>query len=168
MSKLRKATGGAPAGAPSRSRSATARTRAPASRRSSSSLRRAKRRGSAPASAPATARCATAVIRGCERQPLRSPPPCGEGSGVGVVDRRQMTKHDEPRTWAIRDRARAPRQRDYARSLRANPTDAEQKLWWHLRRRLATTGTHFRRQVQIGRYVADFVNHKAKLVIEVD
>ena len=77
-----------------------------------------------------------------------------------------MTR-DEPRTWAIRDRTRVPRQRLFARTMRANPTDAEQKLWWHLRHRLATTGTHFRRQVQIGRYLADFASHKAKLVIEV-
>ena len=52
--------------------------------------------------------------------------------------------------------------------MRENPTDAEQRLWWHLRHRLAKTGTHFRRQVQIGRYIADFVSHKAKLIIEVD
>jgi very-short-patch-repair endonuclease len=52
--------------------------------------------------------------------------------------------------------------------MRANPTDAEQKLWWHLRHRIAKTGTHFRRQVQIGRYIADFASHKAKLIIEVD
>jgi len=37
-----------------------------------------------------------------------------------------------------------------------------------LRYRLAGPGTHFRRQVQIGRYIADFASHKAKLVIEVD
>jgi very-short-patch-repair endonuclease len=51
--------------------------------------------------------------------------------------------------------------------MRANPTDAETKLWRHLRR-LALSGTHFRRQVQIGRYIADFVSHAAKLIIEVD
>jgi very-short-patch-repair endonuclease len=78
-----------------------------------------------------------------------------------------MTR-DEPRQWAIRDRSRAPLQRVYARSMRGNPTNAEAKLWWHLRRRLAQSGTHFRRQVQIGRYIADFVSHGAKLIIEAD
>jgi len=56
----------------------------------------------------------------------------------------------------------------YARNMRANPTDAEQKLWRHLRHRIAKTGTHFRRQVQLGRYIADFASHKAKLITEVD
>ena len=78
-----------------------------------------------------------------------------------------MTR-DEPRTWAIRDRTKVPRQRLLARTMRANPTDAEQKLWWNLRHRLAASGTHFRRQVQIGRYLVDFASHKAKMIIEVD
>jgi very-short-patch-repair endonuclease len=49
-----------------------------------------------------------------------------------------------------------------------NDGDAEAKLWWHLRRRLPVKGTHFRRQVQIGRYVADFVSHGARLIVEID
>ena len=52
--------------------------------------------------------------------------------------------------------------------MRAAPTEAERKLWWHLRHRLLTPGTHFRRQVRIGRYVADFACHTTRLVIEVD
>ena len=87
--------------------------------------------------------------------------------GVARETKPAMT-NDEPRTWAKRDRTIVSQQRVYARSMRANPTDAERKLWWHLRHRLKRKGTHFRRQVQIGRYIADFVNHKAKLVIEVD
>jgi very-short-patch-repair endonuclease len=79
-----------------------------------------------------------------------------------------MSTRDENRTWAKRDRAIVPPQRGHARSMRAHPTDAERKLWLHLRHRLARSGTHFRPQVQIGRYIADFVSHKAKLIIEVD
>jgi very-short-patch-repair endonuclease len=79
-----------------------------------------------------------------------------------------MSRRGENRTWAHRDRAIVPPQRARARSMRANPTDAERKLWLHLRHRLIGSGTHFRRQVQIGRYIADFVSHKAKLIIEVD
>jgi very-short-patch-repair endonuclease len=80
-----------------------------------------------------------------------------------------MTKtRGEHRAWAIRDRTKTPSERVYARAMRADPTDAEQKLWWHLRHRLAKSGTHYRRQVQIGPYIADFVSHKTKLVIEVD
>jgi very-short-patch-repair endonuclease len=41
-------------------------------------------------------------------------------------------------------------------------------LWWHLRHRVPTEGTHFRRQVPIGPYVADFCCLKAKLIVEVD
>jgi very-short-patch-repair endonuclease len=52
--------------------------------------------------------------------------------------------------------------------MRAEPTQAEQRLWWHLRHRLGLDGTHFRRQVRFGHYIADFVLHGAKLVIEVD
>jgi len=78
-------------------------------------------------------------------------------------------RNDEPRVWARLDRTVAPPpQRAYARQMRGNPTDAERKLWWHLRRRLKTPGTHFRRQVRIGRYIADFVCHSARLVVEVD
>ncbi len=54
-----------------------------------------------------------------------------------------------------------------ARSLRANMTDAERKLWFALRdRRLKET--KFRRQVPIGPYIADFICYGARLVIEVD
>jgi very-short-patch-repair endonuclease len=78
-------------------------------------------------------------------------------------------RNDEPRTWARLDRSvAAPPQRALARQMRAEPTDAERKLWWHLRKRLKTPDTHFRRQVRIGRYIGDFVCHSARLVVEVD
>jgi len=54
-----------------------------------------------------------------------------------------------------------------ARTLRANTTDAERKLWYALRdRRFA--GYKFRRQVPIGPYVADFICYAERMVIEVD
>ena len=52
--------------------------------------------------------------------------------------------------------------------MRAAPTEAERKLWWHLRYRLPVPNTHFRRQVRLGSYIADFASHAVKLVIEVD
>ena len=79
-----------------------------------------------------------------------------------------MSTRGENRIWAKRDRAIVPPQRVHARKMRAEPTEAERKLWLHLRRRFALTGTHFRRQVQVGRYIADFVSHRAKLIIEID
>ncbi len=57
--------------------------------------------------------------------------------------------------------------RETARRLRANPTSAEDRLWRHLRR-LPNFGSHFRRQVPIGPYIADFACMAARLIIEVD
>ena len=57
--------------------------------------------------------------------------------------------------------------RENARRLRANATDPEARLWRHLRRS-ALLGSHFRRQVPIGPYVADFACMAARLIIEVD
>jgi very-short-patch-repair endonuclease len=54
-----------------------------------------------------------------------------------------------------------------ARRLRANVTETEILLWKRLRS-IETAGTHFRRQVPIGPYVADFVCMAARLVIELD
>jgi very-short-patch-repair endonuclease len=54
-----------------------------------------------------------------------------------------------------------------ARKLRANRTEAEERLWYYLRaRRLERE--KFVRQFQIDRYVADFACRKAKLAIELD
>jgi very-short-patch-repair endonuclease len=80
----------------------------------------------------------------------------------------EMAPTDEPRVWAKRDRTKAPPQRELARRMRGTPTEAERKLWWHLRHRLGTAGTHFRRQVQIGRYIVDFACHANRVIIEVD
>jgi very-short-patch-repair endonuclease len=54
-----------------------------------------------------------------------------------------------------------------ARELRAEQTPAEQQLWQQLRaKRFA--GFKFRRQEPIGRYIADFVCFRAKLIVELD
>jgi len=44
---------------------------------------------------------------------------------------------------------------------------AEAALWNALRA-LKSTGLHFRRQVPLGRYYADFASHHPRIVIEVD
>ena len=54
-----------------------------------------------------------------------------------------------------------------ARKRRSAMTDAESKLWRLLRQR-QLDGCKFRRQVPIGRYIADLACHEAKLIIEVD
>src|ERR1043165_4795241 len=57
--------------------------------------------------------------------------------------------------------------RKTARRLRHNSTDAERKLW-RLLRTFELKGTHFRRQVPIGSYIADFTCMAARLIIEID
>ena len=54
-----------------------------------------------------------------------------------------------------------------ARVLRVNSTDAERRLWYHLRAR-RMSGYRFRRQMPIGRFVADFVCIRARLIVELD
>jgi very-short-patch-repair endonuclease len=72
-----------------------------------------------------------------------------------------VAEKKEP-TWKISSRLRSN-----ARALRKNSTDAERILWSELRdHRL--NGAGFRRQVPIGNYIADFICHAAKLVIELD
>ncbi|WP_144765741.1 endonuclease domain-containing protein [Methylobacterium dankookense] len=56
----------------------------------------------------------------------------------------------------------------HATRLRQVPTEAERRLWWHLRHRLPIVGSHVRRQVPIGPYVADFCCLSARLIVEVD
>src|SRR5207249_5288075 len=58
-------------------------------------------------------------------------------------------------------------QRNRAKSLRRSMTRAETLLWRYLKAH-RLDGFGFRRQVPMGPYVADFVCHQARLVIEVD
>jgi very-short-patch-repair endonuclease len=78
----------------------------------------------------------------------------GRGKGWGA----SLTEHQEEQFDP-----RVPR----ARRLRRDMTDAERKLWWHLRR-LPIEHSHFRRQATIGPYFADFACHERRLIIEVD
>ena len=56
---------------------------------------------------------------------------------------------------------------EFAKVLRKEMTDAEQKLWQRLR--AGRMGAHkFKRQMPIGPYIADFVSPLLNLVIEID
>ena len=55
---------------------------------------------------------------------------------------------------------------DIAQRLRANPTEAEKRLWARLKGR--QLGVAFTRQCPVGGYVVDFACHKARLTIEID
>ncbi len=54
-----------------------------------------------------------------------------------------------------------------ARASRRDATEAEKKLWRHLRQP-PFREHHFRRQATIGRYFADFASHQLRIVIELD
>ena len=58
-----------------------------------------------------------------------------------------------------------PAAKRHARQLRGEMSEAERRLWGHLRgQQLA--GLRFRRQHALGRYVLDFVCLESKLVVE--
>ena len=57
--------------------------------------------------------------------------------------------------------------RDRARAMRKEPTPAERGLWRMLRGG-GVEGIKFRRQVQIGPYIADFACHYPKIIVECD
>ena len=59
-----------------------------------------------------------------------------------------------------------PLSRDRARRLRREETDAERRLWMHLRRH--QLGVKFRRQHPIGRYIVDFGRVERMLIVELD
>ena len=54
-----------------------------------------------------------------------------------------------------------------AKKLRSKQTDAEQKLWYHLRAH-RFLGLKFKRQKPLGRYIVDFICEEHKLIIELD
>jgi very-short-patch-repair endonuclease len=54
-----------------------------------------------------------------------------------------------------------------ARTLRRNATRAERRLWQGLRRE-QVAGFRFRRQVILGRFIADFACLDARMIVEVD
>ena len=60
-----------------------------------------------------------------------------------------------------------PKLKPFARTLRSNQTDAEQKLWSHVRRK-QLLDVQFYRQKPMGEFIVDFYAPAAKLVIELD
>jgi len=57
--------------------------------------------------------------------------------------------------------------RELAKALRKQMTEAERRLWRHLRNR-ELGGWKFRRQYPVGPYIVDFICIEKNLVIEVD
>jgi len=54
-----------------------------------------------------------------------------------------------------------------SRALRLGATEAERKLWQHLKAR-QLMGVRFNRQFPVGQYICDFVSRSRGLVIEID
>lgn len=54
-----------------------------------------------------------------------------------------------------------------AKALRSQQTDAEQRLWYHLRAH-RFMGLKFKRQKPVGRYIVDFVCLEHRLIVELD
>ena len=54
-----------------------------------------------------------------------------------------------------------------AKALRSRQTEAEQRLWYHLRAH-RFLGLKFKRQKPLGRYIVDFVCLEQRLIIEID
>ena len=54
-----------------------------------------------------------------------------------------------------------------AKALRGNQTEAEQRLWYHLRAH-RFMGLKFKRQKPVGHYIVDFVCLEYQLIIEID
>src|SRR5215468_8429916 len=80
----------------------------------------------------------------------------GEGRGGGDAKDPSMVK-----------KAPSAGASERARTLRRDMTEAERRLWQILRSR-QTEGYRFRRQVPIGGFIADFVCHAARLIVEID
>ena len=55
----------------------------------------------------------------------------------------------------------------FKKSLRQNSTDAEMRLWKYLKNR-QFFGLKFRRQIQIGNYIVDFICFENNVIIELD
>jgi len=81
----------------------------------------------------------------------------GEGRGGG----------DDAEDGSVVKKEPSPGARDRARTLRRAMTEAERRLWQMLRSR-QNQGWRFRRQVPIGGFIADFVCHEARLIVEID
>jgi len=60
-----------------------------------------------------------------------------------------------------------PHLKPFARALRAGMTDAEQRLWYRVRRK-QLDGVQFYRQKPLGHYIVDFHAPAARLVLELD
>ena len=104
-----------------------------------------------------------AFILATERMPSPSPLRGGaRGGGRDPLDRvRASAGKPQFETSGKLTRANAKR-------MRREPTGAERRLWRGLREHVVVSASHFRRQVPLGPYIADFCCLGSRLIVEVD
>ncbi len=99
-------------------------------------------------------------------------PPASGGRCDGVFDmlgpkaRLTPLAGGAPTEWARGVNRCAPQAQVFAKSLRKNLTKHEAILWKNLSG--SNGGFDFVKQMPIGNYIADFVNRKTKLIVELD
>jgi very-short-patch-repair endonuclease len=93
------------------------------------------------------------VARGGSPSPL-----AGEGARLGGVPPSRSGRGGMPSKELLLARAKW---------MRANPTDAEKRLWSILRAK-RLSDYKFKRQVIIDWYIADFVNFERRVIVEAD
>lgn len=98
-------------------------------------------------SASANSSLATTAGTTLTNSPL---PLAGEGRGRGQTERSQKAR------TLLR-----------AKALRSNQTEAEARLWYHLRAH-RFMGLKFKRQKPVGRYIVDFLCEERQLIVELD
>lgn len=94
-------------------------------------------------------------------------PQVGEGTNVPLPLAGVGTSNNTPLPLVGEGQGRGPQTLANAKSLRSNQTEAEARLWYHLRAH-RFMGLKFKRQKPVGRYIADFVCWERRLIIELD
>jgi len=95
-------------------------------------------------------------------------PPEGRGWGGGPSPHGEGPSRDCGDAELRARRIGGPLNGKLAQKLRRDQTGSERQLWKWLRTLRASHGLHLRRQAPIGRFIADFVCHSKRLVIELD
>jgi very-short-patch-repair endonuclease len=84
------------------------------------------------------------------------------------ANKSNVTDNPKPNSMSARQILQYnPKLKERSRSLRKSMTEAEVKLWIHLRKK-QISNLQFYRQRPIGNYIADFYCPDAKLIIELD
>jgi very-short-patch-repair endonuclease len=84
-----------------------------------------------------------------------------------MIPRKETSHSPLPQVGEGQGRGEKDQILDNARELRSNQTEAEERLWYHLRAHRFME-LKFKRQKPMGRYIVDFVCVERRLIIELD